>query len=51
MEGRVKSMEDSLNLGEFTTRDLEDQVLRCDDLSDFRRGILPHLQNERIAWK
>lgn len=44
-------MEHGSSSGEFATRDLEDQVLRCDNLSDFQREILPHLQDERIAWK
>lgn len=44
-------MESSSNFGEFTTRDLDDQIHQCDDLSDFQRDILPHLQNERVAWK
>ncbi len=44
-------MEHNLTPGEFTTCDLEDQVRRCDDPSDFRREILPRLQDERIAWK
>lgn len=39
------------NTEEFTTRDLDDQIHQCDDLSDFQREILPHLQSERTAWK
>ncbi len=44
-------MEHGSNLGEFTTRDLEDKVCDCDNLSDFQGYILPHLQDERSAWK
>lgn len=44
-------MEHGSTLREFTTRDLEEQVGHCDNLSDFQREILPHLQDERSAWK
>lgn len=44
-------MDHGSTLREFTTRDLEEKVRHYDDLSDFQREILPHLQDERIAWK
>lgn len=44
-------MERDSDLMEFTTRDLDDQIHQCDDLSDFRKEILPRLQDERAAWK
>ncbi len=35
----------------YSTNDLEEELLQCDNLDDLKEEILPRLQEQRIAWQ
>lgn len=35
----------------YSTNDLEEELLQCDNLDDLEEEILPRLQEQRIAWQ